>query len=577
MKSCLVLLLLSIVLFPELGTTRADDVTFETLLQRLHDTEQRLQNLERDKSSTFRNASFNNNVNNNLPFAFPLVRDESQEKAGDKPFGDEPGDEKKAADSKGGKAGEKNSDEKKGDGQEGDGDRKPDEDEDEEPSFDERLKKLEEGWKELDEAWTSFDKAEKKKKADAAKKPTFKLNGRIHADFWDFLEDDGGVGFLENPIAGDGSDTNPLNDGLDPEDRFAFRRIRLEMGGDILETMLWRTQIDFNNPGTPEMKDVYFGFKELPYNQQLLIGNQKRPLGLDHLNSSRYNVFTERPFVVEAFNEDARRPGICMYGYTDDERYHWRYGAFYLENIVTDGQYLGDQRQMSGNFRLSSSPWYDDTSDGRGYFHWAFAGMFAKPDGTDNGADVNSNEARFRHRPEARSSSRWLNTGRIPGAEWYEIVAVESIFNVGPLQVVGEYQHNFMQRPNAADLQFPGGYVYVSYMLTGEHIPYERTSGTLGRLKPFENFFFVDRCGGGHATGWGAWGVAARYSYLDLSDADILGGVGESATLALNWYWTAYSKVQFNLIYGDIENRDPATGTTSASYLIAGTRFAVEF
>ncbi|MEO1982472.1 MAG: porin, partial [Fuerstiella sp.] len=222
-------------------------------------------------------------------------------------------------------------------------------------------------------------------------------------------------------------------------------------------------------------------------------------------------------------------------------------------------------------------PWYDDSSGGRGYFHWAIAGMFAKPDGNDDATDGHRNEGRFRTRPEARSNLPWLTTGRIAGADWYETLAVESIVNVGPLQIVGEYMHNFMQRDGFTDTQFNGGYIYVSYMLTGEHIPYDRKSGTIGRLMPFEDFFLVERCGGGHGHGWGAFGVAARYSFLDISDKDVLGGVGESATFAFNWYWTAYSKLQFNLIYGNIDRRDPAIGTTGGSYLIAGTRFAIEF
>lgn len=506
------------------SVTFADDVTFEQLLQRLEATETRLKELESEETTKIFSTSFQSGE----PLAVPPASEPT-----------DPADKPESAD-----------------------------------DFEARLNKLEEGWEELDDAWSAFDKADKKKKADAAKKPTFKINGRIHADFWSFINDDGGIGFLENPI---GADANPLNDGADPEDRFAFRRIRLETKGDILDTMLWRIQIDFNKPATAEMKDVYLGFKNLPNNQELLIGNQKRPIGLDHLNSSRYNVFTERPFVVETFNEDARRPGIAMYGYTDDEKYHWRYGAYYLENINTDGGTVGDSRQMSGNFRLSSSPWYDDASDGRGYWHWAVAGMFAKADGDATAADTNRNDARFRTRPEARSNTRWLDTGRIAGADWYEILAVESMFNVGPLQITGEYQHTFMQRDGFGDVQFKGGYIFASYMLTGEHIPYNRRTGTIGRLNPFENFFLVDKCDGCRGTGWGAWGVAARYSYLDVSSGDIFGGVGESATLALNWYWTAYSKVQFNLIYGSIDGRNPAIGTTGGDYLIAGTRFAIEF
>lgn len=430
-----------------------------------------------------------------------------------------------------------------------------------------RIAELEASLKKLDSSWTKFDDGEKKKKSDASKKPTMKINGRIHADFWSYLDTSPGIGFFENPTTG-----------ADPEDLFAFRRIRLEIAGDIPDNMLYRLQVDFNNPSTPEMKDVYLGFKELPGNQTLLIGNQKRPLGLDHLNSSRNNVFIERPLVIETFNSDARRPGICMHGESDDSSMFWSYGAFYLEQIATDGRYFGDSRQMSGNARLGGSPWYDESTDGRGYFHWAVAGMVAKPDGDVTAPATNSNEGRFATRAENRSISRWLDTGKIPGADWYETLAVESILNVGPTQLVGEYQTTFMQRDGFSDTHFHGGYVYLSYFLTGEHIPYDRSSGTIGRVIPYENFFLVDRGGDkGHGVGWGALNVAARYSYLDISDKDVLGGVGNEGTLAINWFWNPFAKVQFDLGYGTIDHHAPVGGYTSGDFLQCGTRFAVDF
>ncbi|MCH7688399.1 MAG: hypothetical protein IH899_17245 [Planctomycetes bacterium] len=131
-------------------------------------------------------------------------------------------------------------------------------------------------------------------------KPTLEIHGRIHIDHWSFSDDSEGIHFFENPTTG-----------IDPEDRVFFRRIRLRFQGDVYENVEYRMQIDFNTPDTGEMKDMYVGFKNLPIFRRVLIGNQKRPLGLDHLNSSRYNVFIERPLVVEAFNEDARRPGIA--------------------------------------------------------------------------------------------------------------------------------------------------------------------------------------------------------------------------------------------------------------------------
>jgi len=443
---------------------------------------------------------------------------------------------------------------------------------DPEPTVDERIKKLEESLTKVDSSLNKFDDAERKKKADAASKPTLKVGGRIHMDFWDFLDQSDGIGFFEHPTPG-------AQFGQDPDDTFVFRRIRLELQGDIPDNMLWRTQIDFNNPNLPEMKDVYLGFKELPGNQTLLIGNQKRPLGLDHLNSSRFNVFVERPLAVEAFNSDARRPGILMYGVSDDESINWQYGTFYLENISNDGRYIGDARQMSINGRLAGSPWYDESTDGRGYFHLGIAGMAAKPDGNATAADPNGNESRFSTRPEARSQTRWFDTGSngIPGAEWFETIGVETILNVGPTQICGEYQSTFTQRSGFGDTHFHGAYLYASYFLTGEHIPYNRKLGTLDRVQPYENFFLVDRQNGGHATGWGAWNVAARYSYLDLTDKDVLGGVGHAGTLALNWHWNAYAKVQFDLSYGQITDHKNVGGYTGGDYTLCGTRFAIDF
>lgn len=437
--------------------------------------------------------------------------------------------------------------------------------------FEERLGILEQGWEELDGAWEKFNAAEKKKKTDAAKKPTFSIGGRIHADHWDFVNNSEGIGFFEH------ADPTNANFGTPPEDRTLFRRIRLETKGDILETMHYRVQIDFNNPSAAEMKDVYIGFKELPYHQELLIGNQKRPLGLDHLNSSRYNVFVERPFVIEAFNEDARRLGAAMYGHRDDESIIWQYGAYFLENINTDGSVIGQSNQMSLNGRLAGSPWYDESSGGRGYFHWGLSGMWARPDGDRDNSDKNANEARFRTRDGARTDERWLNTGRIGGAENYQIIGLESLFNVGPFQAVSEFEHTWLQRDTGEDLQFKGAYFYLSYFLTGEHIPYERTSGTIGRVKPFENFFLVDNSCGGTSAGWGAWNVAVRYDYLDLSDDNVRGGVGEAWTTALNWHWTPYSKVQFDASYGEIRDHAPVGGHTSGNYFLFGTRFAVDF
>ncbi|MDG2015356.1 MAG: porin, partial [Pirellulaceae bacterium] len=127
---------------------------------------------------------------------------------------------------------------------------------------------------------------------------------------------------------------------------------------------------------------------------------------------------------------------------------------------------------------------------------------------------------------------------------------------------------------------FHGGYAQAAYFLTGEHMPWDRKTGTLGRIKPFENFFSVCDCDGFLQRGLGAWQVAARCSYADFSDQDINGGVGRSLTLGLNWYWNPYARMQFNYIFGNISDRGvppTAAPTVDGDYQIAGLRFMIDF
>lgn len=432
----------------------------------------------------------------------------------------------------------------------------------------------------LESSWTKHKEKLDKEAADKKKKSAWKMSGRVHLDNWNFLDTDAGTNFLE---------TGDVND--DPEDRWDFRRIRLEISGTVPHNMLFRSQIDFNNPSSAEMKDVYLGFENLPHNQTLLIGNQKRPIGLDHLNSSRHNVFAERPLAVETFNEDARRLGVCMYGSTDNAMINWRYGAFLLENISTDGRYRGDFDEAGLYARIAASPWYDEASGGRGYYHCAIVGSVNQTDADGTlDDDDNSNEARFRTRPEARSDSRWWNTNRIIGADGYQQLGLESMLNIGSLQITSEYFGTWVQRDplggfNGEDLTFHGGYIFASYFLTGEYIPLNRRWGTIDRVRPLENFFVVDRCCGGTGHGLGAVAVAFRFSYLDLSDSDIRGGRGYSCTAGLNWYWTAYSKLQTNLVWGQIQDGGQGQSNPSVvlpsgvdgDYTILGMRYMIDF
>ena len=316
-------------------------------------------------------------------------------------------------------------------------------------------------------------------------KSTMKISGRVHFDAWGFDPKD-------DTIA-------DFNEGADPENRIGFRRLRFGVKGDVADNMEYKIEMEFAGGNDVEFRDAYLGWTDLPFLQTVLLGNQKRPYGLDHLNSSRYNVFLERPFVIEAINQDARRLGLASYGVSEDLRWNWRYGVYNQRNVQALGNYVDDHLQLELTGRLANTIWYDEISGGRGYAHWAISGSHA--DCSDN--LNNTNEGRFRTRPEARSEARWINTDRIDGADYFDLLGLEGVINVGAVQIVGEYQRVWMTREDGfADAEFDGGYVYVSYFLTGEHMPWDRESGTLDRIIHFQNFWLVNLCNGCREGGW---------------------------------------------------------------------------
>ena len=132
------------------------------------------------------------------------------------------------------------------------------------------------------------------------------VNGRVHIDNWAFPHLSPGVNAFEN-----GDKDFPV------QDRIGFRRVRFGVKGDVWKNMLYKIEMEFAGGNWSEFRDAYLGFKDLPVLQRVLIGNQKRPYGLDHLNSSRYNVFMERPVRhrgIQPGFSSVRNCGLFLFG-----------------------------------------------------------------------------------------------------------------------------------------------------------------------------------------------------------------------------------------------------------------------
>jgi phosphate-selective porin OprO/OprP len=395
------------------------------------------------------------------------------------------------------------------------------------------------------------------------------FNGRLHLDAWQFPNATPGINAIES---GDFA--------VDPENRVLVRRARISVQGTVPpDNMSYRLDLEFSGTDGGQIRDAWLAWDDLPILNTLRIGNQKRPYGLDHLNSSNTITFLERPNIVDAANRENRRIGLASYSASEGQAVNWQFGLFNMVTIQDTNQIVGDEAQTELAGRLTNTPWYDECSAGRNYVHAGLAGTLAFPGGA-----TPENQAFFRSRPEARSGAPWLDTGVIAGSESYQLIAIESVINVGPLQLVSEAMHIQMQREAGfgPDLSFRGGYVSLSYFLTGEHIPWNRKLGIQGRIEPHENFFCVRDSNGNRGRGLGAWQVAMRLSRADFNDKDVFGGLGESLSLALNWYWNSHTRLQCNYIFGQIDNRrttltNGMTPIVSGEYQTIGTRFMIDF
>jgi len=148
---------------------------------------------------------------------------------------------------------------------------------------------------------------------------------------------------------------------------------------------------------------------------------------------------------------------------------------------------------------------------------------------------------RYRTRPESNiTDARLIDTGNIEGADQILRLGADMSRLWGPKSLQGEVMALQVKRTDGfEDVTFWGGYVFASWFLTGETRNYREGSGVYGATKPNAPL------GGG---GKGAFEVQLRYSMLDLTDKDIIGGKERNVTAGLNWLPKERWRFSANLI-----------------------------
>jgi phosphate-selective porin OprO/OprP len=337
-----------------------------------------------------------------------------------------------------------------------------------------------------------------------------------------------------------------------------FRRARIFFEGTVYERLFFRAQYDFAE-GAPEFKDVYMGLKGLGPVGSIQVGQFKEPFFLDEQTSSNYITFMERP-LGNAFFPD-RNVGVMAFNNLADKRVLWQIGTFRDTNDFGSAFSSFTRTNWDVAARLTGLPIWED--EGSHYLHL--------------GADyvhrfVGSDSVSYSQRPEAHLADNFVNTNTV-SAGGTNLFDAELAYVRGPLALQSEYTHSLVNGEDGqSNVGFWAAYAQVSYFLTGEHKVYEPEYGRFGRTKPKANF---DPAEGG----WGAWEVAARYSYLDLNDSNVRGGKLSDVTAGINWYLFPNARIMFNYIYADVSGRRAAAPAFNIGGTgnIVQTRFQVDF
>jgi phosphate-selective porin OprO/OprP len=351
----------------------------------------------------------------------------------------------------------------------------------------------------------------------------FEIGGRIQADFATIHTDDE----LDRAVPG--------GDGQGVE----FRRARFYMSGELYERIVWKSQIDFAG-GDVTLRDMYIGMKLGPVGT-MKVGHFKEPYSLEELTSSKYNTFMERS--LPSLFDSSRNFGLGFENSHFDDRFTWAMGVF----VPTDdgGEFFSNDTRFNLIGRVTGLPLY--RNEGRQLIHLGASVGYGFQDSADR---------RFRQRPEVHLTERYLDTGTFQ-ADGTAVLGVEVVGIFGPVHVSGEWKQNWVDRDGARDVTGYGGYAAAGVFLTGEHRPFQKSNGTWARVEPTDPFDPKE-------GKWGAWELAARYSYIRLNNHDLDGGKEQNATAALNWYLYSNVRLSLNYVFANVRNTGVSRGLDGA-------------
>ncbi|MGH6957274.1 MAG: OprO/OprP family phosphate-selective porin [Caulobacteraceae bacterium] len=321
---------------------------------------------------------------------------------------------------------------------------------------------------------------------------------------------------------------------------FNARRVRIGVAGTAFGSWSYAVVYDAGNASDQTAKGletaqiVYGGLPGAAFE----IGYSNTFFTLDQATSSNDGLFLERATpsdIATSFNAGDARANVGARFFGD--RY-W-IGAYLTGPAIGDSHTLGAER--IGAFQRAAF----QALSGPGYSLHLGVGVDELFQAPNLGAGA-ANSITLGAAPELRiDPTALLGAGPIGTlanpVDGALVIDLESAATWNSLFWQGEYYRYRVDRRGLPSADFDGGYGEVSWTLTGEAHPYNRQAGAYYRIAPARPFSLEH-------GGWGAWELAARISYADLTSGFVAGealsanpgavdgGRQTAVTLGLNWY-----------------------------------------
>lgn len=313
-----------------------------------------------------------------------------------------------------------------------------------------------------------------------------------------------------------------------------FRRAYIGFDGTIPGNFGYRVEADLANSSV-ELTDLYLTYKPGP-TLTLTLGQHKPFQSMEDMTSDLFSSFMERA----AFNS----------GFGFERRVGFSAAYAGKELLVQAGVFSDNAADLNADSNNSYS------LDGRVVFMPGLAGGQLHLGGSVHVRTFNDAQTstRYRARPFVHTTEiRLINTGNI-GSTGETGYGAELAYIAGRFHATVESSWMRAKRPGLADPTFNGGYAEIGYLLTRDTTAYK--GGAYDRIRPKNPL---------NKGGIGALQLNARYDWLDLNDAGIVGGRQQVAAASLLWIPTDY--VRFILNYGHLWLNDAAVAAgTSRDY-----------